>query len=218
MRLISVLVALALFAAGCGGSAAADDPSSDAPSTADTAADGAGLAEQVAPVVVVGEALPAFPQDQQFTTDVADDNAIGMVAPTITGTSFDGTETTVGPDGTPRVVMFVAHWCPHCQREIPVVMDLIGSGSLPANLEIVAVSTAVRPDEDLYPPQEWLEAEGWSNAIIRDGADFEALRAYGAGGFPYTVYLNGDNEVVARSAGELPAETIEQLWLAAADS
>jgi len=176
------------------------------------------VGEQTAPVVVDGEALPAFPDGVPFAVDAAIDPAIGVVAPTIKGSGFDGAEVTVAPDGTPKVVMFVAHWCPHCQNEVPAVIDLITAGRKPENLSIVLVSTAPREGESNYPPQTWLETVKWAEPVMRDGADFEALRAYGAGGFPYTVYLSGDNEVIARSAGELPSDTIEQLWLAAAES
>ena len=64
--------------------------------------------EETRPVTVSGTPLPTF-----VTT--ADDPAAGTVAPTLTGASFDGTPVTVKP-GKPTVVVFLAHWCPHCQR------------------------------------------------------------------------------------------------------
>lgn len=42
--------------------------------------------------------------------------------------------------------------------------------------------------------------------------------AYGAGGFPYAVYLDGENRVLARSSGELGSGGIQQLWEATAAS
>ena len=116
------------------------------------------------------------------------------------------------------LLVFWETWCPHCQREIPVVKALIDDGAVPEGLEIVVVSTAVRDGDPNYPPQTWLEGEGWSGPIMRDSAEFDALFAFGAGGFPFTVYLDSEHRVVARSAGELPEDIIRQIWLATAES
>jgi hypothetical protein len=47
---------------------------------------------------------------------------------------------------------------------------------------------------------------------MRDDDDSSALLAYGGSGFPYVVYLDGENRVVARSAGELGRDGIVALW------
>ena len=182
-------------------------------SESDSPAETLPLAEQTAPVTVTGDPLPPMPP-QIPVTEPGNDTAIGQVAPDLTGTDFVGEPVEIVADGTPRVVMFVAHWCPHCQREVPAVQGLVDDGLLPDGLELVIVSTAVREGDDGYPPQRWLEAEGWTGQIMRDADSFDALVAFGAGGFPFSVYLNGNHEVVARSAGELPVDIITQLWLA----
>lgn len=234
-RFAAVLIALALTAAACSSDAddavdAVVDDSSDAGDAAsdggdsvavDDEADDGGeateLGEQIAAVTITGDSLEAMPQ-RIPVTEADNDPAIGVVAPDVVGTSFDGTPVTITADGTPRVIMFVAHWCPHCQREIPAVKALIDAGDVPEGLEIVVVSTAVREGEPNYPPQTWLEGEGWPGPIMRDSADLETLFAFGAGGFPFSVYLDSEHRVVARSAGELPADILSQIWLATADA
>lgn len=234
-RVATVLCALALTAAACaseaddatevssesGDNAAADsgEPDTGDADTGETEPVGDLVApgEQTAPVQVVGESLADMPQ-QIPVTEAENDPAIGVVAPEITGTSFDGTPTSIVADGTPRVIMFVAHWCPHCQREVPLVKALIDAGAAPEGLEIVIVSTAVREGDPNYPPQDWLEDEAWPAQIMRDSVDNEAVLAFGAGGFPYTVYLDSEHRVVARSAGELPEDIIRQVWLATAEA
>ena len=52
--------------------------------------------------------------------------------------------------------VFLAHWCPHCNDEIPELIALDENGDIPENLAIVGISTAVAPDRDNYPPSEWL--------------------------------------------------------------
>jgi cytochrome c biogenesis protein CcmG/thiol:disulfide interchange protein DsbE len=182
----------------------------------DAATDVEGDGAEVAPVEVVGTALEPMPQGVGIT-DAGNDPPVGMVAPTIRGTDFSGQSVELAP-GTPKVVMFLAHWCRHCQREVPTVVDMIEQGKLPEGLEIYGISTAVRDGESNYPPSAWFEAENWSEPSIRDSAQNEILLAYGAGGFPYVVYLDGENTVIGRSSGELDEATIEQMWLATADS
>lgn len=230
-RVLAVLCALGLVVASC--SSGGDDTAeveadvgsteADASTGGDAEAEAAEssvageLGDQFGSVTVVGNALEAMPP-QVSVTQADDDPAVGVVAPDVTGTSFDGTPVAITADGTPRVIMFVAHWCPHCQREIPAVKALIDAGAVPEGLEIVVVSTAVREGESNYPPQTWLATEAWPGPVLRDSAEFEALFAFGAGGFPFTVYLDSEHRVVSRSAGELPEDVLRQLWLATAEA
>lgn len=231
-RLVAVLLGVGLVAAACSSgdesadtaegapvSAAATSDAAEAEQPADTTPVGDLVApgEQFAPVEVVGAALEAMPP-QIPVTEAENDPAVGVVAPDVFGTSFDGTPVTITADGTARVIMFVAHWCPHCQREIPAVKQLIDNGAVPEGLEIVVVSTAAREGDPNFPPQDWLEDEEWPGPIMRDSEEFEALFAFGAGGFPFTVYLDSEHRVVARSAGELPADILQQIWLATAEA
>ena len=227
-RLVSVLMALGLFAAACSddadtaASGTADATGSAEATGGDDAAEAASgdttaTAEQTASVEVSGELIGAMPE-QVPVTEASNDPFVGVVAPEVIGSDFDGNPVSITADGTPRVVMFVAHWCPHCQREVPAVKALIDQGAVPEGLEIVVVSTAVRDGESNYPPQTWLQNEAWTGPVMRDSADNEVVLAFGAGGFPYTVYIDSEHRVVARSAGELPADILQQLWLATANA
>jgi thiol-disulfide isomerase/thioredoxin len=158
-----------------------------------------------------GESLSPLPEDLPLS-DPSTDPEAGTVAPTLTGTGFDGSEVMIGPDGRPKAVYFLAHWCPHCQRELPVVQQLIADGELPEGLDIYAVSTSVDEGSGNYPPGVWLAREGFDKPTMRDDDDSSALLAYGGSGFPYVVYLDGENRVVARSAGELGRDGIVALW------
>ncbi|MEM7274392.1 MAG: TlpA disulfide reductase family protein [Actinomycetota bacterium] len=205
------LAALAIVATSGGDDTeAAEDTSigADAGAAEDEAA-------ETAAVTVDGDAIAAMERGVQVI-DTAGQGGVGMIAPTLTGTSFDGSDVSIGADGRPKVVYFLAHWCPHCQREVPAVMDLIEAGSQPEGLDIYAVSTAVDDEAPNYPPSDWLAGEGVTFPVLRDDAASSALAAYGPSGFPYAVYLDGDNRVIAQSAGELDAATTEQLWIATA--
>jgi len=73
---------------------------------------------------ITGSALPPL-------TDPASDPALGMTAPTVTGTSASGATTTIGPSANPKLVVFLAHWCPHCRAEVPRIVAYMNSGQAP---------------------------------------------------------------------------------------
>lgn len=175
----------------------------------DSATEAAG--EQTAAVEITGENIPRMPEGLPLT-DASTDPAYGTVAPTLTGTSFDGTEVTIEADGTAKAIYFVAHWCPHCQDEVPVVQELIDNGSVPDGMQIYAVSTAVDAGRGNYPPEDWFEAEEFTGVVVRDDAPSTSFSTFGGASFPYAVYLNADNEIVARTAGSVDAAVTQQLW------
>jgi cytochrome c biogenesis protein CcmG/thiol:disulfide interchange protein DsbE len=229
-RLAAALAALALVAAACGDDeadtatpptvdTAADDTAADdtaADDTSDDPAAGEGpdatvpadlpeeLRGQIGPLEVVGAPLPPL----EPGVSIADDPARGMVAPVLVGENFAGDTVRVDPaaDG-PTLVLFLAHWCPHCNSEVPRVNELRDAGSLPADLDVVAVSTAVDPTRPNFPPADWLDRLDWTFPVIADGVDMQAGRfigtsAYGVTGFPFATLVGSDGEVLARWSGE----------------
>jgi len=156
-------------------------------------------------VTVAGTALPAY-------DDSAADPAVGTAAPIIHGQSFDGTPETVGgPTSQPTLVMFVAHWCPNCQAEVPRVVTWRGDGTIPKNVNLVAVSTAVDSNYPNYPPSSWLDRVGWPGTKVADDAQMSAAQAYGLSAYPFFVALDKDGKVVARGTGELDQAGVKEL-------
>ena len=157
---------------------------------------------QVSDVNIEGEPLPSFDGQEP-------DPAMELQAPAFAATTFDGVEVSVLPgDGTAKVIGFFAHWCPHCQRELPRIADWLAANELPAGVEVVAVSTSVDSGRGNYPPSAWFEEEQWPAVAVRDSESNEIAEAYGLRGFPYTVGIDADGRVVARVAGELT----DELW------
>ena len=151
---------------------------------------------------VDGDALPFF-------QSTAGDIAIGQTAPVVTGQDFDGEAVVVGETGTPTAIVFLAHWCSHCQAEVPRVQEWLNNGGGVEGVKIVSVATSMNSARSNFPPSAWLEREGWTSPVLLDDTDSTALQAYGAGGFPYWVFLNADGTVAARSAGQLDVPQLE---------
>ena len=169
-----------------------------------------GEAADSQPVDVLGD--PLEPYDSS-----GDDPAVGEIAPVITGASFTGEPITLnGRQAGPVMVVFLAHWCPHCNTEIPRLLEWKASGAVPAQLQVIGVSTAVAASAVNYPPAQWLADKGWSWPVMADQSNGEgvagvAAQALGVSGFPFFVILGSDNQVLARSSGEMEIDELERL-------
>jgi cytochrome c biogenesis protein CcmG, thiol:disulfide interchange protein DsbE len=172
-----------------------------------TRSDDASAGPQTYPVTVTGTPLATYPEQPGDT-----DAAIGQTAPTLTGQSlFDGTPLTITPGGgSPQMIVFVAHWCPHCQREVPVLVDWMNSAQKPADLKVTAVSTAYNTSPENSPASSWLTKEKWPTPVMADSDNNAAADAYGLRYFPYLVVLGPDGTVKGRTTGELTADQITQ--------
>jgi thiol-disulfide isomerase/thioredoxin len=158
---------------------------------------------EITNATVTGDRLPEF-------GETPTDAAIGQKAPTIRGTSVTGEPITIEPgDGTPKAIAILAHWCPHCQREVPTVVDWTEAGNLPEGVEIVGVASGIDRGQPNFPPHTWLEREDWGFPTVVDGDD-AARDALGVRGFPGWVLVDGEGNVVMRWSGETTPEQLTE--------
>ena len=140
----------------------------------------------------------------EFASGVTDPT-VGTAAPVIKGTSFDGTPIAIEP-GAPTLVLFAAHWCPHCQAEIPRLAGPFRN--LPGGTKVVTVSTGAVSNRPNYPPSAWFENEKWPTPVLADDDKSTAAMAYGLSSFPYFVFLDKSGKVVERFVGERSADQV----------
>ena len=114
-------------------------------------------------------------------------------------------------DGKAKLVVFVAHWCPHCQREVPVLVRWLQDGKLPTSVSLYVVSTAVDRERPNWPPSTWLREAGLTAPVLADDAEGSAAGAYGVSAFPFFTTVDADGKVVARDSGELTPDQLDQL-------
>lgn len=140
------------------------------------------------------------------------------LAPTLTGSGFDGSTVTIKPgaSGKPMAVIFVAHWCQHCQLEVPRLMEASADGLTLEGVEMAFVSTSVNPDRGNYPPSTWLDNLGVVAPVIADDKDLTAAKAYGVGGFPFMVFLDAEGKVTGRFSGEMEVDVLKARFKKAA--
>lgn len=160
------------------------------------------LIAQTGDVTITGVPLPDYGQP---------DGAVGSIPPALSGVSFTGDPVTVDPVDGAHLVLFVTHWCSHCQNEIPVVVEWLEAGGLPADVSLTVVSTSVAPGQPNYPPSDWLERENVNVPILLDDEASNAAAAYGLKSFPYIVTIGASGQVVNRVSGELPPAALDAL-------
>jgi cytochrome c biogenesis protein CcmG/thiol:disulfide interchange protein DsbE len=161
-------------------------------------------------VAVSGQALPQF-------SDPTADPAIGMPAPSVSGVDFNGQAVEFTPGQGPAVLVFLAHWCPHCQSELPVLAAWQEANPDMLGLEMYAVATGTANTEPNYPPGPWIEREGWAGSVIMDDQNYTAAKQFGLTKYPYFVVVDSDGLVQLRTSGGLPAPQVDALLQAASE-
>ena len=191
----AVVIVAGLFAVLSGGS--------KKPTDAGTAAG------EVHAVTVTGDVLDPMPD----TSGGAADPGLGKKPPELSGRSFDGSTISIVPGGKPKLVIFVAHWCPHCRAEVPRIVQWMNTDQKPKNLDLLAVSTAVNRSPTNYPPSKWFQTEKFTVPVLTDDAKSTAAQAWGLPGYPYLVMVRADGTVAARTSGEFADVTALNDWV-----
>ena len=169
-----------------------------------------GSLQEFSEVTVTGDVLPAF------DSAANPDPAVGMLAPVLSGKGFIGNVVTTESTGTPTLLVFLAHWCQYCQREVPLLVEWEKSGKMPGNIDVLAVTTGTDSANPNYPPSEWLARENFPATwpVLADSADKVGGDAFGLAGYPYFVLVGGDGKVLWRSSGEVPMDELAATILA----
>jgi hypothetical protein len=134
------------------------------------------------------------------------DPALGITIPEVVGADFDGTEVRIANDGRAKMLVFLAHWCSHCQAEVPVVQDWLDAGLLRQCRHDQGGDPQFRPAQ---LPIGWLEREGWASDDRRRRRSAIAT-AFGPMRSVLRVRRPTGSWSVAPQAG-LPAETLTEI-------
>lgn len=151
-----------------------------------------------------GDWLPAF---------AGADQATGSLVPTVSGTDFAGKPVAIERNGIPKMLLFLAHWCSHCQAEVPEVGAWLEQNSIPDGVELISIATAMDPSRANFPASDWLESEDWPVQVVVDNAESSIYRAYGAGGFPFWAMVDSEGRLITRISGAGQVDL--DMWLSA---
>ncbi len=204
VAVVALVVGIIVFVGG------GDDSDTNA---SENTSDSSGIASLPTsqPVTVTGTPLAPF------DSSASPDPAFGLDAPGLSGLNFSGEPMVVEPGtGGPYMLVYLAHWCPHCNAEVPKLIDWKNSGAVPAELQVIGIATAVSKDSANYPPAVWFSNKGWPWPVLVDEAAGEgeagkAAVAYGASGWPYFVIVGADGKVKARVSGAIEISDLQPI-------
>lgn len=168
-------------------------------------------------VEITGDFLPEVDE----RTGVTAAQSFGLRAPVVSGTNYFDEPITIdaAADG-PTLVVMLAHWCGVCNNEIPQLNTWRDAGDVPEWLNVVGVGSAVNADMPNFPPGLWLQQKDWTWPVLAD-VDFETdyansvTRAFGSGGYPGFVLIDGNGVVVWKHNGAIGVDNLNQVIAAA---
>jgi thiol-disulfide isomerase/thioredoxin len=186
-----VTLTCALLLAACG--------SSGGSGASSTTTGGAGGDHEYGTITVSGTPLPRY-------TDGIDDPAKGKTIPAVKGENFAGDPTEISPTtGKAQMIVFLAHWCPHCNREAPRLAAYLkgNGGAPPANVDLTIVPTGSSQQAPNWPPSQWVVQMGLSSVnTVVDNQVQAAAAAFGLSAYPFIVMVDSSGKVVERRDGE----------------
>lgn len=184
---------------------AVDEKVDDLATASLVAPSASGASAAVAPSAPPGF-LPPFEQGQP-------DGALGVVLGDVAGIEYyTDTEMTVDPtDGTARAWLIWAHWCPHCQRELPPLSDwYVENADLYPNVELLSITSSIDPTRG-NPLEPYLDDLQLPFPTIMD-PDLDLAEQFGLSAYPFWVFTAGDGTTLLRVAGYLEVEQVAEIF------
>jgi len=138
-----------------------------------------------------------------FTPNNKDLLPIGSQAPNFNATTVDGSDVSLGDTGGKDATMlvFFATWCPHCNKEAPIISELADSHQ---DLRVIMVGIDGQDNPDKV--QAFVEKYGIEAPAVYDPSLGSPYKVWG---YPTVYVLDKDQTVVAANAGETPQDVLE---------
>ena len=165
---------------------------------------------------VEGDSLPSLSLDfnrdcalfENFNYCQQLEPAANFDAPIISGTDINGNQISTDSND-PRIILFLAHWCPHCQQEVKTIQKWINENGNPDPIKIYAVLTSINSSQPNYPPDKWLESENWSLPTFIDNDQDGVAKHFGIRGFPFWVIVDHHGKIITRLSVSYTEEQFE---------
>jgi cytochrome c biogenesis protein CcmG/thiol:disulfide interchange protein DsbE len=160
-------------------------------------------------VTVTGALLPQLPS--------GDDPAVGTPAPGLSGFDFRGNTVNINTaeSRANTLMVFLAHWCPHCNDEIPKLIEWREQGLIPADLRVVGITTGSRNDAPNWPPSDWISEKKWPFEVLADNEEQTAALAYGLSAYPFMAIVDANGILQARFSGVVGPDALSEIVAAA---
>ena len=145
----------------------------------------------------------------QFDHEAESDGAVGLRAPDVEGTDFEGLSARFGDTGVRQLVLVTAPWSPVGEmalRELGSDFEVLADDD---SISLVLVVTYMSDDRPNWPPDEWLDAVGFPGDVLVDDTSQSIASALGVSVLPFWVLIDETGTVLARSSGIMPSEDLD---------
>ena len=142
--------------------------------------------------------------NSNFTPNNKDLLPVGSTAPDFSANTVDGNSVSLGDTGgkDATVLVFFATWCPHCNKEAPIISELADSHQEDLRVVIVGVDGQDDPEK----VQAFVQKYGIDGPAVYD----QSLSSpYKVSGYPTVYVLDKDQKIVAANSGETPQDVLE---------
>lgn len=143
----------------------------------------------------------------QNTTPSAQAEEQSSIAPDFTVLDYNGREVSLSNyKGKPTVLNFWATWCYYCKEEMP---DFDKAYKENPNVQFLMVNATDGYQETMEQAKKYYEDSGFSFPVFFD-TQMSAVNAYGVSGFPATVIIDEEGNVVNYFSGMIDKETLQR--------
>lgn len=154
-----------------------------------------------------GENLIENTTNQNTTSDDKSQENAKTPAPDFTVLDYDGNEVNLSDyKGKPVVLNFWATWCYYCKEEMP---DFDLAFEKYPDVEFLMINATDGYQETIESARAYYEDEAYNFNIYFD-TEMDAVTTYGITGFPTTVFIDADGNIVASAGGMIDLETLEK--------
>ena len=109
----------------------------------------------------------------------------------------------------PIVLDLSTMWCGYCQVEVNEIQDWIDNGGDMGRVKMYSILTSVNSSQPNYPPDKWLDSEGWSFQSFTDNELSGVAQHFGIRGFPFWVLIDSNGDIVTRLSGSYTKDQFE---------
>jgi thiol-disulfide isomerase/thioredoxin len=150
--------------------------------------------------------MSAAPGTEPAAADAAPEAKVPDVLPTVELADRDGKKQKLSDwAGQPVVVNFWATWCGPCRREIPL-LNKVHAERAKQKVEIIGIAVDFRDDVLAYASKTPISYP----LLIGEEDGLAAVQAFGMQpNFPFTVFADSKQRLVALKVGELHQEDID---------
>ncbi|MGH3087016.1 MAG: TlpA family protein disulfide reductase [Rubrobacteraceae bacterium] len=141
---------------------------------------------------------------ENFTANNQGLISTGEQVPNFTGENVNGGgNVSLNGDQDATMLVFFASWCPHCQREAPVISELESQYD---GLKVIMAGIDGTQGDDAEAVRRFVEEYDIESPAMYQP---ELGSPYNVQGYPTVYVLNEDDEVVGAHSGEAPREVFE---------